>query len=444
MDFILAVSIFAFALIISLIKGISIIIPLITGLFLFASCALYRGNTPSSVLKMMRKGIKKALTVLRIFVLIGILTAIWRSSGTISFFVYYGIKIIHPEYFILLAFWLSCIVSFALGTSFGTVGTIGIVLIVLARGSQVDINMVAGAIISGAYFGDRCAPTSSSANLVAALTETSLYDNVKNMLITGTIPFILSSLIYLYLSKLYPMTATDNVLSVEIAKYYKLSIIAAVPALVIFAASAFKLDVKLSMCISILSGIIISVALQGLTLKYVLHSMIFGYELNAVSPFSEIVSGGGLLSMLKVSIMIIIASTYSGIFDETGMLNDVEKSLKKLSLKISLYPTMIITSIITVAFCCNQTLAVMLTNQLMGKLYEDKGYSTSLLALDLENTVIMIAVLIPWSIAIAVPIATLSVNAGAVPYTVFPFLVPLVNMFRIPIKPESFAVHKNL
>lgn len=443
MDFIFAVLFFAFSLIMSLVKGFSIIIPLIIGLFLFASCALYRGNTLISIFKMMNKGIRKSLTVLRIFVLIGILTAIWRASGTIPFFVYYGTKIIHPEYFILLSFWLTCIVSFALGTSFGTAGTIGIVLIVLARGSQIDINMVAGAVISGAYFGDRCAPTSSSANLVAALTETDLYDNVKNMLVTGAIPFILSSLIYFYLSKLHPITTTDNILAGEIAKYYKLSIMAAVPALVIFAASAFKLDVKLSMCISILSGIIISIALQGLPLKDVFHSVIFGYELRADSPFSEIVSGGGLLSMLNVSIMIIIASTYSGIFDETGMLNDIEKSLKKLSLKISLYPTMIITSIITVAFCCNQTLAVMLTHQLMEKLYEDKGYSNSLLALDLENTVIMIAELIPWSIAIAVPIATLSAGIGSIPYAVFPFLVPLVNLFRIPVKPKIAAIHEN-
>ena len=134
--------------------------------------------------------------------------------------------------------------------------------------------------------------------------------------------------------------------------------------------------------------------------------------------------------MIKVSSIVLIASTYSGIFEETGMLNDIQKLLEKLSIKIKLYPTMIITSIITTIFSCNQTLAIILTHQLMNKIYKDNGYSNSDIAIDLENTVVLIAVLIPWSIAVAVPIDTLSADIRSIPYAVFIYLVPLVNFFR--------------
>lgn len=230
MDFLISVSIFTVSLIISIAKNISIIIPLAIGLCLFSFTAKMRGYNIHDIFKMISKGMKKSLIVIRIFVLIGFITAVWRASGTIPFFVYYGAKMIHPDYFILYAFLLSCVVSFALGTSFGTVGTIGVVLIVLSKGGSVDINIAAGAIISGAYFGDRCAPTSSSANLVASITDTDLFDNVKNMFITAFVPFVLTVAIYIFLSKSNPLSAGNTQLLDSITENYKLDIIVLLPA----------------------------------------------------------------------------------------------------------------------------------------------------------------------------------------------------------------------
>jgi NhaC family Na+:H+ antiporter len=159
-----------------------------------------RGYLLKDLLIMMGKGSKKSLVVLKIFVLIGIITAVWRACGTISFIVYYAIAFMSAKYFILSAFLLSCLVSFLLGTSLGTVGTMGIVLMVLAKSGSVDINMAAGAVIAGAYFGDRCSPMSSSASLVAVLTRTNLYVNIKNMIKTSILPFALSIIGYIYLS----------------------------------------------------------------------------------------------------------------------------------------------------------------------------------------------------------------------------------------------------
>jgi len=439
MDFLISVTIFTLSLILSLIKNISILIPLIIGMISFSLTAIHRGYNTESVIKMILKGMKKSLSLMPIFALIGIITALWRASGTIPFFVYYGTKLMNPDYFILFAFLLSCTVSFALGTSFGTVGTIGVVLIVLAKGGGVNVSVAAGAIVSGAFFGDRCSPTSSSANLVAAVTGTYLYDNVKRMMITGIIPFASTVLIYLFLSKNNPIAVTDNTLLNDISVYFNLSYVTVLPAVIIFALAFLKKNVKTSMFFSIVTAFLICLFVQKMNFSDVLHAMIFGFNLNANSSLAGIISGGGLISMFKVSLIVLIASSYSGIFEETGMLNDIQGLLKKMSNKIGIYLTTVFTSLVTGAFCCNQTLPVLLTYQLMNKIYIEKGLSKEDIAIDLENTAIMTSELFPWSIAIAVPLATLSADAGSIFYAVYLYLVPLINVLRLPNlkKPDS-------
>lgn len=426
MDFILAILIFTLSLIYSIFKQIPTIVPLLIGMISFSTTALYRGYKLKSIVKMLLKGMKKSLSLMPIFALIGMITALWRASGTIPFFVYYGTKIMNPDYFILFAFLLSCFVSFALGTSFGTAGTIGIVLIVLAKSGGVNIYIAAGAIISGAFFGDRCSPVSSSANLVAIVTETELYDNVKRMFITGALPFIATIIIYLFLSKENPINITNNILIEKFSVYFNLHMATIIPALIIFLLAALKKSVKVSMFFSIITAILVCYYLQNLTWQEILKSMIFGYELKADSELSGIISGGGLMSMVSVSFVVLIASSYSGIFEGTGMLKDIQGFLIKISKKIGIYMTTVFTSIVTCAFCCNQTLPILLTYDLMRNIYNDKKLTKSHIAIDIENTVILIAELFPWSVAIAVPLATIGVDSKAIPYAVFLYLVPLM------------------
>ena len=134
----------------------------------------------------------------------GMVTALWRSSGTISFFLYHGLRGIAPGSFLLMAFLIPAALSFALGTSYGVTGTAGVVLITLARSGGVDLAPAAGAILSGAYFGDRCSPMSSCATLVAACTGTRLYDNVREMLRTGLVPTVLTAAVFGAVSLRHP------------------------------------------------------------------------------------------------------------------------------------------------------------------------------------------------------------------------------------------------
>lgn len=429
MDTILVFILFFVSLLVSIYNEVSIIYPLLLGLVCFTLVSLRRGFAFRSLFNMMINGSKKSLIVIKIFVLIGAITAVWRACGTISFIVYYGISYMSADYFIVSAFLLSCLVSFLLGTSFGTVGTIGVVLMVLARTGNVDTNMAAGAIIAGAYFGDRCSAMSSSANLVAALTHTKLYTNISNMTKTALLPFVLSVIGYLYLSHGNPLAVYDNQIGNEIIAAFNIDLVVVFPAIIILLLALFKVDVKLSMSISIVSGILIALFVQDISLMQMLRYIITGYTVDKSGFFADIIQGGGLLSMLKVSLIVLISSAYAGIFQGTGLLKEVEGFFEMLCKKINTYPTMILTSIATAAFSCNQTLAVMLTHQVTHKLYEKKRLSNYRMALDLENTVIVISPLIPWNIAGAVPAAAISADAGFIMYAFYLFLVPLTNLF---------------
>ncbi|WP_312700525.1 Na+/H+ antiporter NhaC family protein [Sedimentibacter sp.] len=430
MDFIISIFIFTSSLVFSLMKNIPILIPLIVGMLAFSITALNRGYKLKAVYAMILNGMKKALSLIPIFALIGVITATWRASGTIPFLVYYGTKLMNPDYFILFAFLLSCLVSFSLGTSFGTAGTIGVVLIVLAKGGGVNASVAAGAIISGAFFGDRCSPASSSANLVAIITGTDLYGNVKRMFITGILPFAATVIIYFLLSKQNPVNLGESTLLKDMAYYFDLNILTILPAVIIFIFAFLKKSVRVSMFFSIITAIIICLFIQKMDISELIRSMIFGFKLNSEREISQIISGGGLLSMVNVSLTVLIASSYSGIFEGTGMLNDIQGFIKKMSKKTGIYLTTLFTGLVTGAFCCNQTLPVLLTYQLMNKIYIEKDLPKEDIAIDIENTVIMTSELFPWSIAIAVPLATLSGSPASIPYAVYLYLVPLLNIIR--------------
>ncbi|VBB07320.1 Hypothetical protein LUCI_2564 [Lucifera butyrica] len=434
LDTVFVFILFFIALLFSIYSKISILYPLLLGLICFTLLSLLRGYSLPALGRMMLAGAGKSFIVLKIFILIGAITAVWRACGTVSFIVYYGMMFLNAHYFILSAFLLSCIVSFLLGTSFGTVGTIGVVLIILAKSGNVAVNAAAGAIIAGAYFGDRCSPMSSSANLVASLTNTMLYSNIKNMVKTSTIPFILSVIGYLLLSYWNPLQFHDSQIAGEIASSFDISRITLLPAVIILLAAVFKLDVKHSMGISILAGIFIGIFVQHQTWGEMLRYILTGYTTNRTGPFAEIIQGGGLSSMFNVALIVLLSSAYSGIFAATGLLRNIECFIEKLSQKAGVYPVTILTSIATAAFSCNQTLAVMLSHQFENTIYEKHGLSNYQLAVDLENTVIVISALIPWNIAGAVPASALSADAGFIPYAFYLFLIPLVNLFIKNIK----------
>jgi len=412
----------------SVYRGINILYPLLVGLIVFVIIAYKRGYKPREIFSMALKGIRRVLPIINILILIGAITAAWRASGTVAYVVYYGIKLMNPNLFILYAFVLCSILSFLLGTSLGTVGTMGTILMVMVKGGDLNINIVAGAIIAGAYFGDRCSPMSSSANLVSSITDTDIYINIKNMFSTAAIPFVIAGIIYGVLSFQNPLQLGESRIITEIAENFSLDWVVFLPALIMLVLAVLKIDVKISMPASILCGAVIAVLVQKESAADVLRYIIMGYSRSEQSFLGDIMAGGGIASMLNIMLIVLVSFALSGVFEGASLLKSLEGMIIKLRDRIGIFGTMIATSFIAGSFGCSQVLAVMLTYQIIKNMYDSAGIDKYELAVDLENTAIVMLPLIPWNIAGAVPAAALTADNSYVLYSFYLYLIPLVNL----------------
>lgn len=434
MDLIITFAITFMLLVLSVYKGIFLAYPLLAALIMFSIIAARRGYALKDILTMTYNGGKKSLIVIKVFILIGAIMATWMASGTVPAIVYYGVRLIKPDAFILCAFLISCFVSFLIGTSVGTSGTVGIALIVIAKGGGVNVAATAGAIIAGAYFGDRCSPMSSSANLVAYLTETNIYENIKNMFKTCIVPFSVSIIFYYVLSRIFPLHSSANGINNEIVKVFSVNIIVLLPALIIIVFSAFKVNVKTSMIVSIITAFLLGIFVQHDTILNCAKFIIFGYSMDKSNPLYPIIKGGGIIAMLKTSLVIYVASAFAGIVEGTKMLNSIEEITQRANSRYEIFRNVAITSIFTAAVGCSQAFAVILTHMLNKKAYEINKINSYCMSIDLENTAIMISGLIPWNIALLVPMTILGTNASCIPYLLYIYFLPLWNLILLKFK----------
>lgn len=434
MDVILGLIISTIIFITGVIRNIDTVISLFMVLCIFFIIAIKRGVSIRDGFRYLIEGGKESLGVLKIFILIGAIVSLWMISGTVPSIVYYGINLIHPSFFAVSAFILSAFISMLLGTSFGTIGTVGISLIVMARAGGGNTLIIAGAILSGAYLGDRASPMSSSANLVASITNTNLYDNIKRMTKTSLMPLILSLGLYLFLSLFMPVNYSNSDILSQLTETFNINIIALLPALIIIVLSFFKIEVKISMFISMTVAAIISFIFQHATCSEIIKTAIFGFQLPIDNPLYSIIKGGGIISMIKLAFIVFLSSALTGIFQGANMLDFIEEYLNKIKRPDTLFLTTIITSIISSMVGCTQVLAVMLTKMTMNDTYIRLGYDKERLALDLENSAIVIAPLIPWNVAVLVPLTTLGVDARAILFSFYLILLPLISLMSTYLK----------
>lgn len=403
--------------------GISILYALAFGLLVFMLYGKHKGFSWRELAGMAFSGIRKVRGILITFVLIGILTALWRAAGTISFLVCHASKLIRPSLFLLMTFLLNCALSVLTGTSFGTAATVGVICASMGSAMNVSPLLTGGAILSGAFFGDRCSPVSTSALLVAAVTETDIYDNIRRMIRSALLPFALTCLIYLLIGLSIRVESSVSDLTELISSSFRLNILAVVPALAVLLLSLLRVNVKISMLAGILTAIPLCILFQGHSLPDVLGIAVTGF--NPSDPeIAYMIGGGGVLSMLKVAFIVCISSAYSDILDKTGLLDASKRALSLVSARTNTYAVMLLTSILSGMIACNQTLTILLTDQLCREMYADKGQ----LALDLEDTAVIVSPLIPWSIAGAVPLAAVNAPASSVCVSFYLILLPLYRL----------------
>lgn len=414
-------ALFLAAMAVCLVMGWSFLWALLLGLALFTLHGRKQGHSLQTMWGMAWSEGRKVLIVLRIFVFIGAITALWRSGGTIVFFIYYGVQAISPKLFVLVAFLLTALIAYALGTSFGVIGTAGIVLMALARSGGVSEAVAAGAILSGAYFGDRCSPASSSAALVAAETGTKLYDNLRNMLRTGALPVVLTVIGYAVLSVRHPITAVDESLLQALRDSAVISLWALLPAAVMLVLPLVKVPVLISIALSVAAAGLVSVFVQGMTVWDMLKTAVVGYY-PATGQLKDILSGGGIVSMAKPTALVFTTGLLAGLLDGIGVLNGAVGLVEKLARRWGRFAASAAVSLGAGMIFCNQSVVIVMGNQLLHRCYTDHNEQ----AVDMENSGIVLSALIPWNIACSIPLVMLGVDQRAIPYAVLLYMIPLV------------------
>ena len=420
---VLTIGIFCALLIICIITGKSILYALLAGLIIFSLYGKKQGYSWRQISRMALQGAWKVKNILLTFILIGMLTALWRQAGTIPAIICYTVRLIKPSTFLLMTFLLNCLISVLTGTALGTAATIGVVCATMASALGIPSWMTGGAILSGVYFGDRCSPVSTSALLVAELTETGIYTNIKNMIKSALAPFTITCILYLTVSiQLHGKTEMPD-LGHAFGSEFRLSWIALLPAAVILLLSVMQAGVKIAMIASIVTAIPVCIGLQNMAFTELPELLLNGFHSTDVAV-AAMLNGGGITSMLKVGAIVCISSSYSGIFQATGILNGFQKMVCLLANRTKPYFAVLVTSILTSVMACNQTLAIMLTGQLCSRTEQDKLRFAN----NLEDSAVLIAPLVPWSIACAVPLTAAGAPGYSVLFAVFLYLLPLCDL----------------
>lgn len=425
----LAFTLFIVSVILTLSCGLPMWLAMSAGFMLFFMAGRKSGYRIPQLLGMSLAGAKSSLIVVRVLLTIGVMTGLWRSAGTFAALVALGLEAVTPSMFVLAAFVLPCVLSYALGTSFGTAGTLGVALMTIARGGGVDPVITAGAVMSGIHFGDRGSPSSSCLHLVTALTRTEIFANVRAFMKSQLMPLIISFAFYLMLSVRNPLASFSPEMLGELSQAFNLSYVALLPAVIMLVLPFFRVRIFSAFLASIVTAFAISVWLQGCSVTEAVRAAVFG--LHYEGGIRALFNGGGLASMIPMCLVLVISGTFSGIFDGTGMLGGLQEKLSAMMGRFGAYPVLLVTGTLMDAVFCNQTVGVIMTAQLFRRPYADARITDEAFAVNLADGPVITAPIIPWCIACSVPLSMLGADFGAMGYACYLWLIPCWRLLNV-------------
>ncbi len=417
-------------------------IALFLEILIVAALSLIWGYKWSEIEKMLFSSFKNIGNVIMILFLIGMMIGIWIAIGTVPTMIYYGLKTINPKYFLVLSFISTSIVSMAVGTAVGTASTIGLALISIAESLGLSMPLAAGAIISGSYVGDRMSPVSSIANITAHSSGADLMDMVYHMFYTALPAYFSAALIYLIIGFNSQSVITNsnnfsNLISL-LNEHFFISIWMLLPPVVIIILALMRMPTIINLSLNIIFSIFLGVFFVGKNWSELLNIMFRGFtEMTGIDFIDNIISRGGLTSMLELISLIIFAVILGGILEQIGVLDSILKPfLKHIKEKLHLISITFISSIISAVLGCNQFLAVFLPARMLIKHYDKMDLKRKDLARALGDSGLVFSPLIPWNVNALMMTAVLGVNTLDYMYFAFfilllPFSNLLVSYFEI-------------
>lgn len=385
---------------------------------------LYLGYSYKELQEAMLSMMAKALQPSMIVLVVGAMIGAWLISGTVPTLIYYGIQTISPGYFFVTALIFCTIVSVSTGTSWGTMGTAGVALMGISHGLELPAGMSAGAIISGAYFGDKISPLSDSTNLAAAIMETELMDHVKHMLWTTTPAYILTAIVFLLLGLNYRQDS-GNLSNIEVmteflSSHYNLGWIPMIPVIVVVALLIMSKPPITSIFIGAAIGGIIAIVYQGAGITETLNTIYDGYVVNSgIESVDSLLTQGGITSMFNLLALFLFALGLGGLLQESGILKTfLDTFFSRVNSVQTLVPASMVASYIGTAILGTASASIALVGTMLKPLYRKQRLKPQNLSRLMEDTATQGAVAIPWNGNAIFAAAAL----GVAPLTFLPFL----------------------
>ena len=421
-------------------------VPILLGVLIAAIIGMRAGYSWKEIETGMLNGITNSLQAIVILLIIGILIGVWILSGVVPTMLYYGLKIMHPKIFLPAALLICSISSLATGSSWGTSGTIGIALIGIGGGLGFPLPLVAGAVLSGAYFGDKMSPLSDTTNMAPAMVGTDLYTHIKHMTYTTGVSYGITLVIEFVLGFFYGGGETNldsvNQILAGIDAQFSVNPLLLLPPVIIMVLAFRKIPAVPGIVIGILAAGVLGVIFQRNTFGGLLSAAYGGYTSSSgVEAVDNLLTKGGFESMMYTISLVICAMMFGGIMEKTNQLRVVVNViLKKAQSTGSLITATILTAIGSNLILCDQYMSIVMTGKMYAQSYKDKGLHPKNLSRAIEDSATVTANLVPWNSGGAYQAATLGVPTIAyLPFNFFCWITPIVSMlfgwFNITIDP---------
>ncbi len=411
-------------------------IPLIMATAVSSLVALKYGFKWREIQNGMVHGVTLALDAVIILMVIGTMIGAWIEGGIVPAMIFYGLKILSPSIFLPATLIICSIVALGTGSSWATAGTVGVALIGVGKGLDIPVPMVAGAIISGAYFGDKMSPLSDTTNLAPAVSGTDIFTHIRHMVYTTTPAYLISLILYSiigYTSGSGDISSDkiDTIVS-TLGKNFNINIFLLIPPLLVIVMVVKKIPALPALLGGTLLGAAAAFIFQSSSAGEVIGAMQSGYTSETgVQMVDNLLTRGGLMNMMETVALIICALTMGGVMEKTGMLKTLAAALlKRVKRTGTLITATVGSGLVMDAIAPDQYLAIVIPGRMYRKAYEERRLHPKNLSRCLEDSATLFAPLIPWNTCGAFMMATLGISPLIyLPYAFLNLLTPLISIF---------------
>ena len=392
------------------------------------------GASWDSITSAIEQGGKLAWPPLLLLYVIGMMVGIWVASGTVPFIIYWGLKLINPSFFLLTVVIISAIVSIATGSSWSTAGTVGVAMMGVGAGLDINPAMTAGAIISGAYMGDKMSPLSDTTNLAPAVAEADLFDHIKAMVYTTTPGFIITLIFFTVLGLNHSGEVDSAVLNEMLSALennFNLNPITILPAIIILVFSIKKVPSLITLVVATLTGAIIAMVLQGADILSIIKIMDSGYvSETGMEDIDVLLTRGGFQSMNWTASLAMLGITLGAILEKNGVLGTLlNQILKRTSSVGGLVTATILGTISLNIITASQYTSIVIGGRMFIPGFKKFNMLPQTLSRSLEDSGTITSPLVPWNTCAAYMTGALGVATGEyMPYAIFCWVVPIISI----------------